>query len=115
MTDRELLARFAFAKSEEAFAQLVERHAGMVYSTCLRMLGTRSAAEEAAQAVFMVLSRKAKRLASKGALAGWLYTTAYKVARRKQRAAARQKRRELARQRFEEKILTETSQFAAVD
>ncbi len=115
MTDRKLLARFAVSGSDEAFAKLVDRHAGMVYSTCLRMLGTPSAAEAAAHAVFMVLARKAGRLASRGALAGWLYTTAYKVARRAQRAAARQKRRELAHQVFEEKILTETSQFAAVE
>ncbi len=115
MTDRKLLARFAFSGSDEAFAKLVDRHAGMVYSTCLRMLGTQGAAEEAAGAVFMVLARKAGRLASQGALAGWLYTTAYKVSRRAQRAAERRKRRERVHQVFEEKVLTETSQFAAVE
>ena len=115
MTDRKLLARFAFSGSDEAFAKLVDRHAGMVYATCLRMLGTRSAAEEAAQAVFMVLARNAGRLASNGTLAGWLYTTAYKVARRAERAAARRKRREPAHQMFEEKVLAETSRFAAVE
>jgi RNA polymerase sigma factor (sigma-70 family) len=115
MTDRKLLARFAYARSEEAFAKLVERHAGMVYSTCLRMLADQRAAEECTQAVFLILSRKAQRLASKGTVAGWLYTTAYRVARRAQRAAARQRRRELASQLAEEKILVETSQFAAVE
>ncbi len=115
MTDRRLLAQYAYSRCEEAFAKLVERHAGMVYSTCLRMLGEPKAAEEATQAVFLILSRKARRLASKQTLAGWLYTTAYSVACRAQRAAARQRRRVLARQLSEESVLVETSQFAAVD
>ena len=89
MTDSKLLARFTFARDESAFARLVERHAPMVYSTCLRMLGTRAAAEEAAQAVFLVLARKAQRLLDRGTLAGWLYNLTYKTARRAQRAAQR--------------------------
>jgi DNA-directed RNA polymerase specialized sigma24 family protein len=115
MTDRRLLTQYAYSKSEEAFRKLVERHAGMVYATCLRILGEQQPAEEASQAVFLILSRKARRLTSRTALAGWLYTTAYRVACRAQRAAARQRGLDIARQLSEEKVLIETSQFAAID
>jgi DNA-directed RNA polymerase specialized sigma24 family protein len=115
MTDRELLTRFTLSGSREAFSKLVERHAGMVYSTCLRVTGAQDAAEEATQAVFLILSRKAKRLAARATLAGWLYTTAYRVACRARRAAARRRSSELVGQLAEERLLVETSQFAAVD
>jgi DNA-directed RNA polymerase specialized sigma24 family protein len=115
MTDRSLLAEYAFSSSEKAFAKLVERHAGMVYSTCLRVIGSPGSAEEATQAVFLILARKARRLAAAGSLAGWLYTTAYRVACRARRAEARRRRSEISRQLAEERVMVETSQFAAVD
>jgi len=115
MTDRRLLQQYASSRSKEAFAQLVHRHAGMVYSTCLRMLGEQSEAEQATQATFLILSRKAQHLATRNSVAGWLYTTAYRVACRAKRAAARQRRQDLTRQLAQEKVLIETSQYAAVD
>ena len=94
MTDRELLAEYARSGSEEAFGRLVERHAAKVYSTCLHTLGEAHAAEDAAQATFLVLARKAKRLARGTVLSGWLFLTARTCAKQLRRAEARRARRE---------------------
>ena len=69
MTDRQLLAEYAASGSETAFSELVRRHMDMVYSTCLRVLGDKHAAEDATQATFAVLARKAGRL-GRGAVLG---------------------------------------------
>ena len=63
MTDRELLAEYVEGGSQQAFGQIVARHADMVYSACLRRLGDAHAAEDAVQAAFLVLMRKARSLA----------------------------------------------------
>jgi hypothetical protein len=61
MTDRELLHQFAASGDQEAFASLVARHGGMVHAAAARIAG-RSDADDAAQAVFVLLARKAHRL-----------------------------------------------------
>ena len=73
--DHQLLAEFARENSEAAFAALVERHVGLVYSVALRTVGNASAAEEITQAVFIILARKADGLSAKIILSGWLYQT----------------------------------------
>jgi RNA polymerase sigma factor (sigma-70 family) len=95
MTDRELLARYVREGSQEAFAEIVGRHRDMVYSTCLRILGNREDAEDAAQATFMVLVRKAARLSGDEPLAGWLYRSAEFAARNARKIRFRRRRREL--------------------
>ncbi|HOX04900.1 MAG TPA: sigma-70 family RNA polymerase sigma factor [Planctomycetota bacterium] len=94
MTDRELLAEYTLKDSQQAFAALVDRHAGRVYSTCLRLLGEAHSAEDAAQATFLVLARKARGLPPSTVLAGWLYTVARSVALNLRRETARRVRRE---------------------
>ncbi len=94
MTDRELLDEYARSGSEQAFGRLVERHAAKVYSVCLHALGEAGAAEDAAQAAFMVLARKAKGLARGTVLSGWLFLTARTCAQQLRRAEARRARRE---------------------
>lgn len=91
--DRELLARFA-AGDEDAFAVLVRRHAGMVLGVCRRVLPTVQDAEDACQATFLILARKAKATAWQRSVANWLYTTARRVASKANRAAGRRARRE---------------------
>jgi RNA polymerase sigma factor (sigma-70 family) len=97
MTERDdiaLLREFAAAGSETAFAALVERHVNLVYSTALRRTGNPHAAQEIAQAVFIVLARKAKSLGAKTVLAGWLFQTARLTAANYLRGEIRRQRRE---------------------
>src|SRR4051812_9314255 len=89
MSDDELLKAYRESKSPEAFAAMVERHTPMVYAACLRMLRDPHAAEDATQATFLVLMRKAGDLKPNSLLAGWLYTTAQSCARDLQRAQSR--------------------------
>src|SRR3954469_10633835 len=77
-TDAALLERYAHG-DEAAFGALVERHGPMVLGVCRRTLGDRHAAEDACQATFLVLSRKAGSLRP-GDLAGWLHAVARRTA-----------------------------------
>ncbi len=94
MTDRELLAGYARDGDPGAFAEIVRRHAAKVYSACLRQLGNHHEAEDAAQAAFLVLARKARGLSSRTALSGWLLVTARHAARDLAKSRARRARRE---------------------
>ncbi len=79
--DLTLLREFAATRSETAFAQLVARHLPLVHSAALRRTGDATLAEEVAQAVFLILARKAGELGPKTVLTGWLYrTTQYATA-----------------------------------
>ncbi|MFO0806934.1 MAG: RNA polymerase sigma factor [Gemmataceae bacterium] len=79
-TDRELLARFAAERSEDAFAELVRRHGSVVLSVCRRVTGHVQDAEDAFQAAFMVLARRAGHIAKPELLGNWLYGVAYRTA-----------------------------------
>src|SRR5262245_45088136 len=94
MTDRDLLTEYARTGSGEAFEELVLRHGGLVFGTCLRILGRREDAEDAAQAVFLVLARKARSLTGFSSIAGWIHEVAWNVARRHRTAVQRRSRRE---------------------
>ncbi|MCY3020655.1 MAG: sigma-70 family RNA polymerase sigma factor [Planctomycetota bacterium] len=83
--DSELLARYVQGGDADAFREIVQRHADMVYATCLRVLGDGHAAEDAGQAVFLLLTQKAKSLAHGTVLSGWLYRSAEFVAREARR------------------------------
>jgi len=73
-TDAEMLQRYVRARDERAFAELVQRHLGMVYGTALRRTGGRDhLAQEIAQKVFTDLARKAAGLSHHPALTGWLH------------------------------------------
>lgn len=79
-SDRELLQAFAAEIDEVAFATLVERHAGMVLGICRRILRDHQAAEDATQATFFVLARKAGRVRWRESVAPWLASVAYRIA-----------------------------------
>lgn len=90
--DAILLARFADARDEAAFELLVWRHAGMVLRVCQATLRDCHAAEDATQATFLALARQASSAGRRGAVAGWLYRVARRVAAR----AAWRRRKQLA-------------------
>src|SRR2546426_1019104 len=92
-TDCELLARDA-GGDESAFADLVARHSALVLGVCRRALPTVQDAEDAAQATFLVLARKAKGVNWQPSIANWLYTTARRIAAKALRTAQRRTGRE---------------------
>jgi RNA polymerase sigma factor (sigma-70 family) len=94
LTDGQLLERFVAAQDEAAFATLVRRHGPLVLGVCRRLLRGHTDAEDAFQATFVVLLRRARSLDRRGSLAGWLYTVAYHVALRARVAAARRRLQE---------------------
>jgi RNA polymerase sigma factor (sigma-70 family) len=97
LTDAELLERFAGRGGEAAelaFAALVERHGPMVFRTCRQTLGDAHAAEDAFQATFLVLARRARTFRVRGSLAGWLHEVARRTASRLRAASARRRRHE---------------------
>src|SRR5262245_13877052 len=93
LPDRELLHRFAAANDQRAFAALFHRHAGMVLGVCRRVLPSVQDAEDACQATFVVLARKAKGGRWQPSIANWLYATARKVAANARLAARRRAQR----------------------
>ena len=74
--DMQLLREYVAGNSEDAFATLVQRHVNLVYSVALRQLGDAQHAQDVAQAVFVILARKAASLRRETILTGWLYQTA---------------------------------------
>jgi RNA polymerase sigma factor (sigma-70 family) len=77
--DALLLKRFVLADDESAFAALVERHGAMVWGVCRRVAGDAHAAEDAFQATWIVLSRKARSVKDGGSLPGWLHRVGYRL------------------------------------
>jgi RNA polymerase sigma factor (sigma-70 family) len=94
MTDRDLLQQYVQHGSEAAFTQLVSRYVKLVYSVCRRRLRDAHLAEDATQAVFLVLAKKARRLRGDTVLAGWLHRTARYAASNAARAATLRRQHE---------------------
>jgi RNA polymerase sigma factor (sigma-70 family) len=94
LSDRDLLARFVRDGDQAAFAAVAARHTGLVFGVCRRALPRAADAEDACQAVFLLLAEKAGRIRWQGSVAGWLYTVARRVARNARIAADRRARRE---------------------
>ena len=92
LCDVELLRRFVAGRDESAFAKLVSRHGPLVMAVCRRVLWNEQDAEDAFQATFLVLSRKAGSVRKSVSLTAWLHKTAFRIALRAR--AGRSHRRE---------------------
>ena len=89
LTEDQLLDRFVARNDEAAFEAIVARHGPMVLSVCRRWLRDPNDVDDAFQATFLVLVRKAGSLRQRGLLGNWLYGVAYKVAVRARTDSAR--------------------------
>ncbi len=87
--DAALLARWLNQRDEDAFAALVARHGPMVLGVCRRVLGDAQHAEDAFQATFLVLARRAAHLRKPEALASFLHGTALRLASKARQATRR--------------------------
>jgi RNA polymerase sigma factor (sigma-70 family) len=94
LPDGQLLGRFIATRDEAAFEAIVARHGRMVLSVCQSLLGGRHDAEDAFQATFMVLARRAPTIRDPELLGPWLYGVARRTARKAQVRAARRRRHE---------------------
>jgi RNA polymerase sigma factor (sigma-70 family) len=94
LTDGQLLADYLSRRDETALAALVRRHGPMVWGVCRRVLCNYHDAEDAFQATFLVLVRKAASIASPEMLANWLYGVAHQTALNARAVAAKRRARE---------------------
>src|SRR5690242_8144420 len=93
-SDRELLLRFTNAGDEAAFAAILQRHGTMVLRVCRRLLADSQDADDAFQAVFLVLLRRASLLRWRDSVAAWLHQVAYRVAQHMRKQHLRRRVRE---------------------
>jgi RNA polymerase sigma factor (sigma-70 family) len=94
LTDGQLLEAFIQRRDEAAFEALVQRHGPMVLGVCRRVLRHAHDAEDAFQATFLVLVRKAASIAPRELVGNWLYGVAYRTALEARRAATKRRARE---------------------
>jgi RNA polymerase sigma factor (sigma-70 family) len=93
-SDQQLLEMYGRSRSEEAFAEIVRRYCGLVFSAARRQLRSAHLAEEAAQSVFKALAEQAGNLESPIVLSAWLYQVTRRIAVDMMRCECRRQRRE---------------------
>jgi RNA polymerase sigma factor (sigma-70 family) len=93
-TDGHLLGAFVTDRDGDAFAGLVRRHGPMVLGVCRRVIGDVATAEDAFQAVFLVLARRAGTIKPRGQVGNWLYGVAYRTSLKARAVQARRRSRE---------------------
>jgi RNA polymerase sigma factor (sigma-70 family) len=94
LTDAELLKRFVVRDDHDAFTALVHRHGPMVWRVCRRLLHQAADAEDAWQATFLLLARRAGSIRKPASLASWLHGTAFHIAHKVRSAIDRRPTRE---------------------
>ena len=93
-SDAELLKQIVDGKREMAFEELVRRYGKLVMGVCQRVLNNHSDAEDAFQATFLVLAKKAASIRKANSLASWLYGVAFRTAKHLKTDMARRRRHE---------------------
>jgi RNA polymerase sigma factor (sigma-70 family) len=93
-SDAELLAQFSQSRDETAFRELLRRHGNLAWGVCLRVLGHQQDAEDAFQATFLALARRASSVRKPQSVASWLYRAAYHLSMQLRRVQARRRARE---------------------
>src|SRR5213083_554203 len=93
-TDAWLLARFRADREEGAFEALVRRHGPMVLGVCRRVLGNEADAEDAFQATFLILVRKAGSVVPRALVGNWLYGVAHNTARKAKAMSSKRRAKE---------------------
>jgi RNA polymerase sigma factor (sigma-70 family) len=111
LTDGQLLEDFTSRRDEAALAALVRRHGPMVWGVCRRVLSHYHDAEDAFQATFLVLVRKAASIASRELVANWLYGVAHQTALKARATTARRKERERQVTEMPEPAVAEQGQW----
>ena len=91
LTDGQLLARFVADRDEASFTALLRRHGPMVLGVCRRVLRDTHDAEDAFQAAFLILARRAASVLKREAVGGYLYAVAYHTALEAAKANARRR------------------------
>src|SRR5262249_26259178 len=94
LTDGQLLERFVSCRDPAALEALVRRHGPMVWGVCCRVLHNHHDAEDAFQAVFLVLVRRAASISPREMVGNWLYGVAHRTALKARATAAKQRARE---------------------
>jgi RNA polymerase sigma factor (sigma-70 family) len=94
LTDGQLLERYVSHREEGAIKAIVQRHAPMVWGVCRRLLRNHHDAEDAFQATFLVLVRKAASIMPREMVAGWLHGVAHQTALKARSVAAKRNSRE---------------------
>jgi len=113
MRDRKLLEEYRRSGSDVAFAQIVDRYLNPVFTTCLREVNDRQAAEDLTQAVFLLLARKAPTLNPNVILSGWLFNACRLLSRNMMRAEQRRRNREQKTAQMDAR--TESEQWESLD
>jgi RNA polymerase sigma factor (sigma-70 family) len=115
--DSSFLDRFLARRDEDAFAALVHRHGPLVYGTCLRILGNRTETDDAFQAVFFVLARRAHALKRDRGIGPWLHGVALRVAKKLRGQIVQRRLREMAAAKSErvEAAVPEHDFWAVID
>jgi RNA polymerase sigma factor (sigma-70 family) len=94
LSDAQLVERFAARGDEAAFEALLHRHGAMVLGVCRRILHRAHDVEDAFQATFLVLARKAGSIRKSASVGSWLYGVAFRIAAKARGKAARRRRSE---------------------
>jgi RNA polymerase sigma factor (sigma-70 family) len=94
LTDAQLLRRFAAGREESALAALMQRHGRLVWGVCRHLLPREQDAEDAFQATFLVLARRAGSIRKHEAVGSFLYGVAYRVAMKARQGARQRQARE---------------------
>ena len=94
LDDADLLARYARSQDPSAFEALVQRHGPMVLATCRAVLRLDHDVEDAFQATFLVLARKAHSIRNPHTLGGWLHRVAYRASLQARKTATRRRQTE---------------------